>query len=105
MGFSLDLSVAADGTVRGTGYDPIAFESSVMRSFTLSNARVEGALFTATKTFANGATEKIEGVFIDRTTRNSPTDRGNTEFGLGVTGHFGQISGVTLTKVFYQLAR
>jgi len=105
MGFSLDLRVAVDGTVEGRGYDPIAFESNVMRAFTLSNARVQGALLTATKTYANGAAEKFEGVFIERTTRNSSTDPGSTEFGLGMTGHFGQISGVTLTKVFYQLVR
>lgn len=105
MGFSLDLRVAPDGKAQGTGYEPVDLESSVMRQFTLTGARVQGALLTGTKTYANGVTQKFEGVFIDKTTKNSPTDTGSTEFGLGVTGQFGYISGVTLTKLFYQLAR
>jgi hypothetical protein len=104
-GFSLDLRVAPDGAVQGSGHDPVEFESSVMRPFTLTNARVQGALLTATKTYANGAAEKLEGVFIDRTTRTSSTDPGSTAFGLGVTGDFGHVSGVTLAKIFYQRTR
>jgi hypothetical protein len=105
MGFSLDLRVAPDGTVQGTGHDIIEIESNVMRPFTLTNARVRGALLTATKKYADGTTQRFEGVFIDRTTKNSPTDPGSTVFGLGVTGDFGYVAGITLTKLFYHLAR
>jgi len=105
MGFSLDLRVAPDGTVEGTGYDPVEFESNVMRQYTLTNARVQGGLLSATKTYANGTTQTVEGVFIDRTTKTSPTDPGSPVFGLGISGNFGHISGITLTKLFYQRAR
>ena len=105
MGFSLYLRVAPDGTAQGTGYDVIAFESNVMRPYTLTNARVNGALLSATKTYANGTTQTVEGVFMDRTTKSSPADPGSTVFGLGVSGTFGYVSGITLTKLFYQLAR
>ena len=105
MGFSLDLRVAPDGTVQGTGYDPVEFESNVRRQYTLTDARVQGALLSATKTYANGTTQRVEGVFMNRTTKNSPTDPGSTVFGLGISGNFGYVSGTTLTKLFYQLAR
>jgi hypothetical protein len=104
MGFSLNLRVAPDGTVQGTGYDLIDSDSNVKRPFTLTNARVQGALIAGTKKYENGASQKFEGVFIDRTTKTSPTDPGRTEFGLGVMGDFGYLYGVTLTRLFYQLA-
>jgi hypothetical protein len=105
MGFSLDLRVSPDGTVQGTGHDVIEMESAVMRPFTLATARVQGALLTATKRYADGTSQRFEGVFIDRTTMNSPTDPGSTVFGLGVTGDFGYVAGITLTRLFYHLAR
>jgi hypothetical protein len=104
MGFSLNLRVAPDGRVQGTGYDLIDSDSNVKRSFTLTNARVQGALITGTKTYTTGGSQKFEGVFIDRTTKTSPTDPGRTEFGLGVMGDFGYLYGVTLTRLFYKLA-
>jgi hypothetical protein len=105
MGFSLNLRVAPDGAAQGSGYDLIDSDSNVKRPFTLTNARVQGALLTGTKTYTNGASQTFEGVFIDRNVKTSPTDPGRTEFGLGVLGDFGHLYGVTLTRLFYQRAR
>ena len=102
IGFSLNLRVAPNGTVQGAGYDLIDSDSNVKRAFTLTNARVQGALITGTRTYTNGGSQKFEGVFIDRTTKTSPTDPGHTEFGLGVMGDFGYVYGVTLTRLFYR---
>ena len=103
MGFSFNLRVAADGTVEGAGYEPVDMESGVMRRFTLRGARVHGALLTGTKSYADGAQEKFEGVFMDRTSRTSRDDKGNTEFGLGVMGRTFYVNGLTVDKLFYRL--
>ena len=64
----------------------------------------DGALLTATKVYSDGAREKFEGSFLNRTDRNSPTDPGVTIFGLGVvlTTPF-EVNGLTYDKLFYQL--
>jgi hypothetical protein len=74
-----------------------------VRRFTLRSARIEGALLTATKVYDDGATQTLEGVFITRTERTSPTDPGRSRFGLGVLGAPVTIAGATRRdKVFYQ---
>src|SRR5678816_654244 len=83
MGLSLDLKVDANGNVSANGYEQVQSDSPVWRGFTLRNARIQGALLTATKVYANGATAPFEGAFIYRTSYESPTDRGVTTFGLG----------------------
>jgi hypothetical protein len=103
--FSLQLRVDASGKVEGTGYEPLNGDSGVSRSFTLKNGRITGALITATKVYANGSSEPFEGVFINKTVFESPTDKGVTEFGLGVVGKLFQVDGVNLDKLFYQLKR
>ena len=57
-----------------------------------------------TKVYSDGAREKFEGSFLNRTDRNSPTDPGVTIFGLGVvlTTPF-EVNGLTYDKLFYQL--
>lgn len=102
FGFSLQLTVASNGTVQGTGSETLDLDSGVRRSFTLRNARVDGALLTGAKVFANGDQERFEGVFIDRTVRESPADKGVTEFGLGVIGKPVHLAGLTIEKFFYQ---
>jgi hypothetical protein len=74
------------------------------RTFTLENAKIDGALLTASKVYQDGATEKFEGVFLNRTDRNSPTDPGVTIFGLGVvlSTPF-ETNGLTYEKLFYGL--
>jgi hypothetical protein len=103
FGFALRLHVDHSGKVEGTGYEPIV-DPAVRRMFTLRDGTIEGALITATKVYANGKSERLEGVFMNRTTFESPTDKGLTRFGLGVIGKPVEVSGLTLDKLFYELA-
>jgi hypothetical protein len=105
MGFSLTLRVNPNGLVEGSGYEPLNDEPAVSRSFTLKNGRLTGALITATKVYGNGSSEPLEGVFINKTVFESPTDKGVTAFGLGVVGRGLQINGLNVDKIFYQLKR
>jgi len=106
MGMSLDLKVDANGNVTANGREQLDMDSPVWRTFTLRNARIQGALLTATKVYANGATEPFEGVFINRTSFDSPTDKGETHFGLGVvrTSRL-VVNGMTVDRVFYERKR
>jgi len=101
LGFAMRLRVDHNGNVEGTGYEPI-LDPAVRRMFTLRDGKIEGALITATKVYANGKSERLEGVFIDRTTYESPTDKGSTSFGLGVIGKPVEVSGLTLDKLFFE---
>jgi hypothetical protein len=103
LGFSLRLRVDRSGLVEGTGYEPLNGAPAVSRSFTLRNGRITGALITATKVYGNGSSEPFEGVFINKTVFESPTDKGVTAFGLGVVGRGVQINGLNVDKIFYQL--
>lgn len=101
--FSLKLRVDAAGKVEGNGYEPLNDEAAVSRSFTLRNGRISGALLTATKVYGDGSSEPLEGVFINKTTFESPTDKGVTAFGLGVVGKQLQMGGSTIDRLFYEL--
>ena len=103
FGFAINLRADRSGRVEGNGYEPFGSDPSVRRAFTLKNGKVEGALLTATKVYANGSTEKLEGVFLNRTSFESPTDKGFTRFGLGTLGRPIEVSGLTLDKLFYEL--
>ena len=103
--FSLQLRVDASGKVEGSGVEPLNDEARVSRGFTLRNGRINGALITATKVYASGSTAPFEGVFINKTVYESPTDKGVTAFGLGVVGQQIQVGGVSVDKLFYQLKR
>ena len=103
LGLSLQIRAFSDGRVEGTGYDPLDGESGVKQRFTLRNARIDGALFTGAKVYANGSQEPFEGVFINRTSRDNPDDTGTTEFGLGVIGKPIRFSGFTTNRFFYRL--
>ena len=100
MNFGLDLSVTRDGTVTGTGYEPLG--DGVMRTFTLRNGKIERAFLTATKVYADGRTERFEGAFMNRSRYESPTDKGVTVFGFGMLGRAVVIDGNTIDKFFYQ---
>lgn len=100
MGFGLQLRVNRDGTFEGTGYEPL--DSNVRRTFALRNGRIQGALLTATKVYADGRTEPLEGAFMNRSRYESPTDKGVTVFGLGTLGRPITVSGNTLDKFFYE---
>ncbi len=103
LGLSLDLHVDGNGIVTGKGYEAVDADQRVFRGFALKNARIDGALLTGTKVYERGGTEPLEGVFINKTSFESPTDKGQTTFGLGVIGHTVLLDGgVTIDKVFYQ---
>jgi hypothetical protein len=103
IGFTLNLSVDRNGAVSGTGYE--ALTESVRRTFTIRDGRVRGALLTATKVYADGGTERLEGAFMNRVSSDSPTDPGTTVFGFGTMGKPIQISGQTIDKFFYERTR
>jgi hypothetical protein len=103
MGLAVQLRVDRNGTVEGTGYEPTGPDLSVRRSFTLRNGKIDGALLTATQVFANGTQDRFEGVFMNRTSYESPTDRGVTVFGLGVIGKMITVAGNTNNRFFYEL--
>jgi hypothetical protein len=103
LGFAMHLRVDHGGRVEGDGYEPLMQDPAVRRAFTLKNGKIEGALLTATKVYAGGRTEKLEGVFINRTSFESPTDKGVTTFGLGTVGRPIDVSGLTLDRLFYEL--
>ena len=103
LGLSLDLQVDGNGVVTGNGYEAIDADQRVFRGFALKNARMVGALLTGTKVYERGSAEPFEGVFINETSFESPTDKGVTTFGLGVIGHTIVLDGgVTIDKVFYR---
>jgi hypothetical protein len=103
LGLSLELRVDANGTVTGKGYEAIDEDLRVFRGFSLKNARIDGALLIGTKVYERGGTEAFEGVFINKTSFDSPTDKGVTTFGLGVVEQSVRLAGgVTIDKVFYQ---
>ena len=103
MGLAVQLRVDRNGSVEATGYEPMGPDLSVRRSFTLRNGKIDGALLTATQVFANGTQDRFEGVFMNRTSFESPTDKGVTVFGLGVLGKEIAVAGLTINKFFYEL--
>ena len=95
----LELTLRLRGN-EGTGTDRRG-------AFTLRDVRRDGALFTATKVYANGRTARLEGVFMDLVTRAGKTEQDATTtrmFGLGVALEEPYVldGGVELDKVFYE---
>ena len=95
----LELNVKSDGSFTGIGHEQLS--DGVMREFTLRDGRIEGAFATATKVYPN-ATETFQGAFMNRSTYESPTDKGVTVFGLGTIGREIYINGNTFDKFFFQ---
>jgi hypothetical protein len=99
FGRSLTLDVRRDGTVTGSGDDD-------GQKFELRNGRVDGSHLTATKVFADGSTEPLEGIFINRRTIAGKTPQNitsdETSFGLGVTGVDFTYDGNTFDRLFYE---
>lgn len=99
VGRTLTLEVHADGTVTGRGVED-------ERTFELRGGRVDRSHLTATKRFADGATEPLEGIFINRrriegrTAREITSD--HTTFGLGVTSVDFTFGGSTFDRLFYE---
>ena len=101
FGFVITLQVGSDGQVEGSGREPIG-DSGVARTFVLQNAKIDGALLTGTMVFSNRHREKLEGVFINRTSRESPNDPGTSKFGLGVITTPKYVNGNTFDRLFYE---
>ena len=98
LGYSIVIQVGSDARVQANGID------NGSRAFKLQNARIEGALLTASKVYQDGTTEAFEGVFLNRTVHDSPTDAGVTTFGLGVVLRTPvEVNGNTYDKLFYEL--
>lgn len=99
FGRTLTLEVHADGIVTGRGVED-------GRTFELRGGRVDRSHLTATKRFADGATEPLEGIFINRrriegrTAQEITSDR--TTFGLGVTSVDFTFGGSTFDRLFYE---
>lgn len=102
--FVMRLSVSSNGIVEGSGTDLVDFDSKISHPFTLVDGRVQGALLTVTKLYRDGKRESIEGVFMERTSFESPKDRGTKVFGLGVLTKPMQIGGNTVDRLFYERA-
>jgi hypothetical protein len=103
LGFALHLRADRSGKVEGDGYEPLNSDPAIRRVFTLRNGKIEGALLTATKVYADGSTETLEAAFMNRATFESPTDKGSVRFGLGTRGRPIEVSGITLDRFFYDL--
>ncbi len=100
----LTLRVGADGSAEGEGYEP---SPEGPRRFKLRGARVSGALFTGSKVYDDGSTERLESVFINLTTRTAPGAKGTTVFGLGAVFDTPKTVGgdFHIEKLFYALKR
>lgn len=97
LGYMIKIQAGSNGSVQAVGNEK-------GRTFRLENARIDGALLTGSKVYQDGTTEKFEGVFLNRTDRNSPTDPGVTIFGLGVVLKTPfETNGLAYEKLFYGL--
>ncbi|MBC7931742.1 MAG: hypothetical protein H7Z38_14375 [Rubrivivax sp.] len=98
---AVSIKVGSDGVVEASGCEP---SSERPRKFTLRGAQVSGAMLTGTKVYEDGSTGKFEGVFINRTERNSPNAAVVTTFGLGVVFDPPTVGdGFVMTRLFYRL--
>jgi hypothetical protein len=104
LGFVLHLKVQPDGQVQGNGEEPLGNDARAALPFVLENAKVDGVLLTGTMVYRDGSREKLEGVFIERTSRESESDSGTTSFGIGVIVKPRQASGLYIERLFYERA-
>jgi len=100
-GYKLYLRVAKDGSATGTGSDNLQDRGNQI-GYTLRDARVQGALLTATKVYENGETQSFQAVFVNRTTSSGTKPDNITgreaSFGLG----FIQNAGAWTNRVFLE---
>ena len=103
--YRLQLNVSSDGIATGSGYDSINFDNGQKVNFTLRDARVDGAVLTATKVFENGTSEKFEAVFVNRTVSAGQNPNSisthDTSYGIG----FIQTNGSWTNRVFLDFMR
>jgi hypothetical protein len=85
-GYKLDLRVSPDGRATGSGFDSFASSDKQM-SFTLKNAKIDGALISGTKVYDNGSEHPFEAVFVNRRARSGSNPKlvsvDITQYGIG----------------------
>ena len=103
--FRLQLNISSDGAATGSGYDSLNFDNGQKVNFSLRDARIDGAVLTATKVFDNGTSEKFEAVFVNRTVSagQNPTSISthDTSYGIG----FIQTNGSWTNRIFLDFMR
>jgi len=103
--YRIELLISNDGKIEGSGFDS-DLNRSQKRRFALENARVEGALLTATKVYADGAAETLEAVFNNRfiVTGKNPNEINSreTKYGLGFIDSSEGDNGISTNRVFLE---
>lgn len=95
MQYAITIRVHGNGAIQADGH-------AGARTFELQNPKIDGAILTATKAYRDGAIERFEGVFLQRTERTAPTDPGTVTWGLGVVLDTSvEFGGNTYDKLFY----
>ena len=81
----LEIRVASDGRVEGGGVESVMEQKPL--KYTLQDGRIDGALLSATRVFADGRSERFEAVFVNETTKSgtnpSNIDEEHKMFGMG----------------------
>jgi hypothetical protein len=97
--YRLELRIAHDGRAEGSGFESSLDQKPV--HFTLRDARIDGALLTATRVFDNGKTDQLEAVFVAQNlkagTSPSKIEEEHKEFGLG---YIQRANGESTSRVF-----
>lgn len=105
-GYKLELNVSAGGAVTGSGHDTTNSDSAQKLNFTLKDARIEGALLTATKVYENGQSLAFEAAFVNRTilSGKNPNDIATryTRFGVGFIQSGNEKSETWTNRVFLE---
>jgi hypothetical protein len=95
LGNVIELKADINGRLVGSGYESIADRP---HRFRLDGIKISEALFTAIKVYDDGASGKLEAVFITKTEFNSLADKGVRSEGLAMVG----TPESATAKLFYQ---
>lgn len=91
--YRIELRASGGNEIEGSGYET-NFENSARANFTLRDAKIEGALLTATRVYADGTTKRLEAVFVNRTivqgANPNKIESRETKFGLGFIENLGE---------------
>lgn len=94
FGYRVELRISG-GKIEGSGYET-NYENSSRVNFTLRDARIEGAMLTADRVYADGTTKRLAAVFVNRTITKGANpnkiESRETKFGLGFIEVFNETS-------------
>ena len=79
----------------------IFWATNVSRTRWIASVPCCSSFLTATKVYYD-AKQTFEGAFMNRSTYESPTDKGFTVFGFGTIGRAVHVNGYDVEKFFYQ---